>query len=178
MTMRKRYGHGLTALSCLLLVACGTYYHNVSYLPQADDPGWPGGVHACAAGKIQTTGIFHEPKKYESAFGIPLPYNYNNQLPLVWLAIDSELLKEKACSAGLVELEGETGQTIPAERVHANLSSAYNGYDVFCYYYFPASVLAENTYTLKFNAADTHCPIPDMHVSRTEKTGYRAEQLQ
>jgi hypothetical protein len=176
--MNKVFGPGLVTLSCLLVVACGTYYHKITYLPEANDPGWPGGVYACEAGKIKTTGIFHEPRKYESLVGVPIPFNYNNQLPLVWLAIDSKLLREKACIVGLVSLEDKTGRTIPAESVYSNLSSSDDGYDVFCFYYFPESVLAESTYTLTFNQADTHCPIPDLRVSRAEETGYRAEQLQ
>lgn len=168
----------IALISCLAVTACGTYYHRISYVPNENDPNWAGGIYTCNAGKIQTTGVTHEPKKFESVFGIPIPYNYSKQDPLVWLAFDSGILQNKECSMSFVELEDENGEILSPLSVYSNLSSYSSGYDTFCFYRFSESLLANSSYTLKFNESHANCLIPSLQVNKTEESGYRFEKVQ
>jgi hypothetical protein len=176
--MSKTMRFYIAVISCLFVTACGTYYTRISYVPDENDKKWIDGVYTCAAGKIQTNGVTHEPKKFESIFGVPIPYNYSKQDPLVWLAFDSSILKNKECNLGLVQLEDKNGESISPVSVYSNLSSNYSGYDAFCFYRLQKNILTKSSYTLKFNQSYANCAIPSLQVSKTEESGYRFEQVQ
>ena len=164
--------------SCLLLTSCGTYHQKISYLPNKDDDSWTDGIFRCKAGKIRTTGIEHEPKKFESIFGVPVPYNYSRSEPTVWLAFSKGLMKKHECNIGLVTLAGNGEQRLAPISVYSNLTASYSGYSAFCFFGFSGSKLTKSSYIIEFNNQLSNCTIPDIMVSRSESSGYRFEQIQ
>lgn len=167
-----------------MLMGCVAYSDRVSYLFEAREAGWECGTgaaatcsYSCGAGSVRIEAPVSE-SSYEGIF-IPM-YRLSSRGYIVRMRVADRVMGPAKCTRDTVSLLGPDGVSIVPKEGSFRYHNSPDGFSgaFHCEFVFPVELLTQSTYTLQFGAEGFNCPIPDLHVNRTERSGFGIKKLQ
>ena len=159
------------------VVSCGVYYDRTLYVPSDHTGGWEKGhdysKYVCGNGELWVSGIVADEKKYDSIVGAPVPIEYGEKAPKLWIASQDGAIKTNQCSLHFVWLNvvGQRMKPIHAAPMHASDS-------LYCTYTFASEVLSHGSLRLEFDSKKAACELPPLLLKKKDDKGHRQVQFQ
>lgn len=159
------------------VVSCGVYYNRTLYLPSEHYGGWEAGEdyskYVCGNEELLTSGIVANEQKYDSILGAPVPVQYGEKAPKLWIASKNGTIKTNHCDLSFVWLNQDGELLRPEHAVKVVTSDS-----LYCTYTFGNEVLSYSALNLEFDSQKATCDLPPLLLKRKDDGGHRHVQFQ